>query len=376
MSISADVAIVGAGAAGTIAAAALAQKGLSVVLLDPRADFPPLFRAEKLEPDNEQMLRELGLFECLLPHVGVIREVKTAYNGRVFGILRIKQYGLPYADLVNVLRANLPASVVFKQASVLDIQNGADLQRVRLAGGEELTARLVVLASGGSRRLLASLGLSRRVIQNEQSFSFGFDMAAAGGRPFDFDAVTYYPTTSADRIAYLTLFKFREKMRANLFLFRPASDPWIQRFVREPERMLGLALPKLTRVIGSYRVVGRVESGCVDLYVLDGDPPPGVAVIGDAFQSPCPSTGTGLGKILTDVTALAECAPSWFAAPGMGPDKTAQYYRHPRKLTMDRNAIQAAGYERRVGSDQSLRWRMHRLRRNLGWQFKSPAVRA
>lgn len=378
MNISTDVAIVGAGVAGTVAGVALAQKGLRVTLIDARPDFPPLFRAEKLEPDNVQALRRLGLFEQLLPHVGRIRAVKAAYDGRVFRIDRLEQYGLAYADLTNVLRAHLPASVAFKVGSVRGIEGGAELRRVRLADGEELTARLVVLASGNSRRLQASLGLSRRVVQKEQSYSFGFDAAAAAanGRPFDFDAVTYYPTTSSDRIAYLTLFKFREKMRANLFLFRSASDPWIRRFVEEPERMLGTAFPKLTKVIGDYRVVSRVESGCVDLYVMDGDPPPGVAVIGDAFQSPCPSTGLGLSKLLTDVEVLAECAPSWFSTPGLGPEKTSQYYRHPRKLAMDRHALQAADYERRFSSDRSLRWRIHRLRRHLGWRFESPSEHA
>jgi 2-polyprenyl-6-methoxyphenol hydroxylase-like FAD-dependent oxidoreductase len=140
----------------------------------------------------------------------------------------------------------------------------------------------------------------------------------------------------------MTLFNLREKMRANLFVFRAASDPWIRRFVREPERMLELAFPKLRRVIGGYGVSSRVESGCVDLYVLDGEPPPGVAVIGDAFQSACPSTGLGLTKILTDIDVLSEVVPTWFAAPGLSPEKMARYYRHPRKLFMDQHALLGA----------------------------------
>ena len=158
-------------------------------------------------------------------------------------------------------------------------------------------------------------------------------------------------------------------MRANLFVFRDRTDPWVRAFVQEPDRMLRESLPKLGRVTGEYRVIGRVESGGADLYRLEGDPPPGVAVIGDSFQSVCPSTGMGLAKVLTDVDALAECVPGWFATAGMGSTKLADFYNHPRKLATDTRALRSAHHHRQIAMDPTLRWRIHRSLLHLKWRL-------
>jgi 2-polyprenyl-6-methoxyphenol hydroxylase-like FAD-dependent oxidoreductase len=200
-------------------------------------------------------------------------------------------------------------------------------------------------------------------------------VAAADSRAFTFDSVTYYSIDPSTCIDYLTLFKIREMMRANLFVFRAPIDPWVRAFILEPERMLRQCLPKLERVTGAYRVVSRVESGRIDLYRMDGAPPRGVAMIGDCFQSVCPSTGMGLDKALTDVDVLAECVPRWFASPGMGRDKLAQFYHHPRKLATDARALQNAHSHRQAAMDSALRWRIHRFLLHHKWQLES-AVRA
>jgi 2-polyprenyl-6-methoxyphenol hydroxylase-like FAD-dependent oxidoreductase len=369
MNISADIVVVGAGAAGTLASAMLGRQGSRVILVDPRPSCAPIFKAEKIERDQVRLLRKFGLLEHLMPYTGRVREVQAAYNGRVFRVSPIEQYGFAYADMVNALRTHLPATVTCKLGHVQRIVNNADIQRVQLAGGEELTSRLVVLACGISHTLQTSLGLNRRVIQKDQCFVFGFNVAASKGQAFDFDAVTYYPTTPADRIDYLTLFNLPQTMRANLFVFRSASDPWVRRFLQEPESMLGQAFPKLTRVIGEYRMVSKIDSGCVDLYSMDGAPQPGVVLIGDAYQSACPATGLGLYKILTDVDVLSECIPFWLATPGIGLDKLSRFYNHPRKRSMDLRVIRSAIYQRRAAFDRSLRWRIHRLLLHLKWRF-------
>jgi 2-polyprenyl-6-methoxyphenol hydroxylase-like FAD-dependent oxidoreductase len=135
--------------------------------------------------------------------------------------------------------------------------------------------------------------------------------------------------------------------------------------------MLRRYLPKLDRVTGEFRVIGRVETGRVDLYRMEGVPQPGVVLIGDAFQSVCPSTGMGLDKILTDVDVLSECIPRWLSTPGMGADKLADFYNHPRKLAMDSRALQRAHFHRRAATDFSLRWRIYRFLLHLKRQSSS-----
>lgn len=354
--------------AGTALAAVLGRQGHQVTVVDPHSSCPPLFRAEKIEQEQVLLLRKLGLLEHLLPYSGLVSEVWGSYDGRVFKTSPIEQYGLRYAEMVNALRAQMPPRVVYRIGRVEAITNSDRLQRVRLTGGEELTSRLVVLACGCSAELLASLGIRRRLVQRDQALGLGFDFAAES-QSFPFDGLTYYSMSPSALIDYLTLFRFRDRMRANLFVFRSANDPWVREFVYEPGPMLRRNLPKLTRVTGEYRVTSKVEVGRVDLYTMDSDPRPGVVLMGDAFQSACPATGMGLDKVLTDVDALSECAPRWLATPGMSADKVADFYNHPRKRDLDSRALQRAQDHRRLAIDPSPRWRIHRFLLHAKWQL-------
>jgi 2-polyprenyl-6-methoxyphenol hydroxylase-like FAD-dependent oxidoreductase len=363
----AHIIIVGAGVAGTTTAAILAQQGWRVLLLDSRSKCPPVFKAEKVERDELSLLRKYALLEPLLPYAAQITKAYAAFDGRIFKRLHIEQIGIAYDDLVNTLRANLPASVETKLGRVNQICPGPSVASVHLADGEELKARLVVLACGISSQLLSSLGLRRRVLQKEQCIGIGFDVVAANSPTFE--SVTYYPKDSASRIDYLTLFKIRNRMRANLFVFRPGNDPWIRAFHHEPQLLLGRALPGLPRVIGDYEVTGKVVSGRVDLYRTEGEIPDGVVLIGDALQNACPSTGLGFRKVFTDIDVLAQCVPEWFSTPGMTADKLKLFYDHPRKRSVDAHALQRAFHNRHTATDPSLRWQLTRsvfhLRRHL-----------
>ncbi len=369
--VSSEIIIVGAGLAGSALAAVLGQQGRRVILVDPHSTCPPVFKAEKLDVDQVELLRKFGLLESLFSNSGRWNEVQMGYDGRIFRTVRVEQYGINYADMANALRAQGHPSVEYRRGRVEQIANTGHMQRVKLTGGEELTARLVVLASGISGGLEASLGLRRRMLQREQSLVLGFDVAPAPAQSFNFDSIAYYSISPSTRIGYLTLFKIRNTMRANLFVFRSVYDPWVREFILEPERMLRRYLPKLTGVTGEYRVISKVESGQADLYRVDGNPQPGVVLIGDAFQSVCPSTGLGLDKILTDVDVLSTCVSRWLATPGMGANKLADFYNHPRKLATDSRALQRAHHHRSAAIDSSLRWRIHRVLLHFKWRFEA-----
>jgi 2-polyprenyl-6-methoxyphenol hydroxylase-like FAD-dependent oxidoreductase len=355
--------------AGSTLAAVLGQQGRRVILVDPRSSCPRVFKAEKVDREQALLLRKFGLLEHLLPHSRRWSQVRAGYDGRIFKTVRTEQYGINYADMVNALRANLPPVVDYRCASVELIANSEEVQRVKLRGGEELTSRLVVLASGVSSGLLSNLRLRRRVLQKEQCVVLGFDAAASPAQGFDFDSVAYYSVSPSTCINYLTLFKVRNIMRANLFVYRSTNDPWVREFIQEPGQMLRRHLPELTRVTGTFQVISKVESGSVDLYGVDGNPQPGVVLIGDAFQSACPATGLGLSKVLTDVDVLSRCIPCWLATPGMGTGKLVDLYNHPRKLATDSRALQRSHNERCVSIDSSLRWQIHRSLLHLKWQL-------
>jgi 2-polyprenyl-6-methoxyphenol hydroxylase-like FAD-dependent oxidoreductase len=366
---STDVIVIGAGAAGVTAAAVLGQQGHRVLLLDPSSTCPPVFKAEKIERAQLEVLRQFGLIDPLLSASARSTEVHAAFDGRIFKTTATEQLGLPYATLVNALSDHLPRTVERRVARVESITPSASQPSVRLDDGQQLTARLVILACGISRPLQANLGLTRRIIQKEQSLALGFNIAPANALSFSFQSLTYYPTNSTDRIDYLTLFKVPNAMRANLFAFRSAAEPWVREFLQQPRLLLERCFPKLPNVIGEYRVTSRVESARVDLYRTDGNPHPGVVLIGDALQNVCPSTGLGLHKLFTDIEVLAECVPAWFASDGLTVSQISRFYRDPRKLSADAHSLANAFYHRYAATAATPRWRLHRALVRAKWRY-------
>ena len=105
----------------------------------------------------------------------------------------------------------------------------------------------------------------------------------------------------------------------------------------------------------------------IDLYESDNVVQPGVVLVGDAFASPCPGSGTGTDKVFTDVAQLCSVhIPNWLATDGMGADKIAQYYADPLKLECDAWANGKAFKLRSVTIENSLYWRAQRWARFLG----------
>jgi 2-polyprenyl-6-methoxyphenol hydroxylase-like FAD-dependent oxidoreductase len=365
----AEIVIVGAGLAGSAAAAMLGKQGWRVVVVDPRPNCPPVFKAEKIEADQANALQKLGLLEAVLPRAGEIRTVRSYYDGRLFALSAKKQYGIYYHELVDTIRAGWPDNVSFKPDRSVAIHPGADSPHVELAGGERLHCRLIVLAAGLNGELLPSLGLKRMWVQKHQSLAAAFHLVRADGRRFPFDAVTFYPKSKRNGLDYLSIFATKRGMRANLFLFPPKGEAWLRKFLQNPNQTLNSAMPTLRRVIGDYQVAGKIASGRIDLYRTQHTSVPGVVLIGDAAQNVCPSTGMGLTKIVTDLDLLAEYAPAWFKTPGMGTEKVAQFAEDPRKLAIDNKALRDASYRRQAVTNYSLRWSIHRARLAMSMRF-------
>lgn len=355
-----DVAIIGAGLAGVSAATVLARQGIRVVLVDPRETYPACFKAEKIEPDQAELFRKFDLLDGLLPFTGRVHEIIRARGSRMLQPMRLEQYGIFYHDMVNGVRAQLPSSVTWRLDRVRDIALDPDISRVTLMSGETLATRLVVLASGTGGNLHASLGIGKRMISETHSFALGFNVAQTDGTPFPFEAFTYYPEGFDKRVAFLTLFPIRNVMRANFFVYRLPGELWVRQFTREPEKLLLESLPKLAQFIRPFRVTSRIEMSPVDLYQAEDHIRPGLVLLADAYQSVCPTTGTGVSKVLTDVDVMAECVPDWLATPGMGIEKIERFYRHPRKMVCDEQSLRGATYCRSLSMDSSLRWRLYR----------------
>jgi len=82
----ADIAIVGAGLAGSTAAAMLAQAGHRPVLIDPHETYPVDFRCEKLDGSQVRLLRKTGLADAVLKAATPYPEIWVARFGRQLGL--------------------------------------------------------------------------------------------------------------------------------------------------------------------------------------------------------------------------------------------------------------------------------------------------
>jgi 2-polyprenyl-6-methoxyphenol hydroxylase-like FAD-dependent oxidoreductase len=213
-----------------------------------------------------------------------------------------------------------------------------------------------------------NLGIERQIIGACHSISIGFDIEPVGRPDFAFPAMTYFSERPSGRIPYLTLFAVGNKMRANLFAYRAADDPWLREMRKKPVETMNAALPRLRRITGEYSVSGDVKIRPSDLYVSTGYHQPGVVLVGDAFAATCPVTGTGSDKVLTDVTQLCNVhIPAWLATEGMSEAKIASYYADPVKQACDSWSMAKAFSFRKVTLDRGIYWRAQRLARFLAW---------
>jgi len=371
--IVADIAIVGGGLAGSLAAAVLARAGHRVALIDKRAVHPDEFRVEKIGGHQLEMFRRLGFIEALANAGCSYDRVLNIREGKVVDVSVGQAYGLPYADLVAMARGELPDASNLIVDEVAAITTGDDIQHLVLASGRRVEARLVVLATGMAGALGYKLGIKRRVLAERHSVSFGFTIARRDGAPFDFDALTCYGERTADGVDYLSLFPVRAGMRANLFMFRDPTDPVMRDLRRDTEATLLRLLPGLQPFLGDFRVIDRVQNWVMDLSIVEGHLQPGIVLIGDAFQTNCPAAGTGVARLLVDVERLCtEYAPRWLATAGMGAEKISQFYSDPAKIAADQQSLKMARFRQALTSRNDISWdvrrRLHFLRRRLTHQ--------
>jgi 2-polyprenyl-6-methoxyphenol hydroxylase-like FAD-dependent oxidoreductase len=269
-----------------------------------------------------------------------------------------------YDTLVSTVRAQIPpdAGTIYAKASA--ISNSPERQKIVLSDGEEISARLVVLANGLNLGLRHTLGIRRHVISACHSVTLGFDVAPVGRAAFDFPALTYWPKRPDARMAYLSVFPIGQAMRANLMVYREMTDPWLSRFRQAPEQSMRAMMPGLQRMMGEFTVNGPLKIRPADLCVTEGHIQPGIVLVGDAFSTSCPAAGTGTTKVFTDVERLCNhYIPQWLATEGMDAQKIAEFYNDPEKTACEARSRAKAYHLRSLSIDSGLSWRAQRWAR-------------
>lgn len=361
-----DVTIIGGGLAGSALATLLANENMSVALVEPRNVYPECFKAEKLEPDQWQLLEKHDLLKMVLPVCERIDAVQLASAGNIHGAINITQFGYLYHNLVNALSSQLPNQLSVFRCKAVGIEVSDDVQSVFLSDHPEIRSRLVVVATGRFGQIHNQLGLVKKMISRQHSFHFGFNIENPS-QGFSFDSMTYHASESRSGLDYLTLFKVPNAMRGNLFTYWKPNNERIRSFSSKPKETLLESMAGLVQVLGDFEIEPKVERFSIDLYVAENLQTPGVVFIGDAFQSVCPATGTGLSKVFTDVDVLFQCVMNeWMGTPGMSAKKIASFYQDPRKQEQDRHSLNAAIRRRRVAVEMSgLRYKAAQFKHKL-----------
>jgi 2-polyprenyl-6-methoxyphenol hydroxylase-like FAD-dependent oxidoreductase len=345
----------------------LGRAGFGTVLVDPHAVYPPDLRCEKLDGPQVGILRRTGIADAVLRAGTFDGEAWIARYGRLVEKRPGDQYGILYDTLVNTVRAEIPAGAEFIHAKATAVATSADRQVITLSNGEEISARLIVLANGLNIGLRHTLGMTREMVSPCHSITVAFDLKPAGRRSFAFPALTYYGERTAHRVAYITLFPIGAAMRANFMVYRDMHDPWLSEMRYRPVEAMDAVMPGLRGLIGDYEVEGPIKIRPADLYVTKGYLQPGVVLVGDAFATSCPAAGTGTSKVFTDVERLCNVhIPQWLATGGMGAVKIAAFYDDPVKQACDVHSTHKAFNLRSISIDDGWQWRMRRWSRFMG----------
>lgn len=352
-----DVAIIGVGFAGTLLAHNLHRQGVSVSLFDKSPKYPDVLRAEKIEPNQADALRNLHAFEHRMPPVPSLGITVNFRNGNREKFNTVEQYTISYHDTVNSMRREMLGGVPFQIDEVIGIRNGPETQEIQTRSGNLHEARLVVVATGGNEKLIRLLGLRRKVVHSLKSLTLGFDVISQKESGFDFTGFNYFLDRNAVGIDYVTLFRIGDRMRVNVFTQWEPRSPFLKHMSKYTKAALIEHFPDIEAQIGSFEIAGKVQFFKTEFYRLRKPIVPGLIVIGDEYQSVCPATGTGLTKLATDVDVLVNDAiPRWLASPGMGQAKIAEFYRSRRKIAVDEDSLQ--------------RWRYYRDRLSPPWKVQ------
>ena len=342
-----DVCIVGAGVSGACAASTLAGEGLTVALIDPATLCAPCFKAEKLERDQIALLDEFRLLDDVRPVSSTIAEVVTCKYRKILARAANSQFGFHHHEFVNALLSKLSARITRICGRVAHLQFSDELQEVVLEDGRVLACRLVVVASGANWQMHRQLQLPVTIIEKHHSTSFGFSLKTSRGR-LPYDGVNFLPDRRRDLVDFLTLFPVSDGIRGNLFTYQAPASTFSRDMRRDGGKFLGYLFGGLAERIGDYTLTTVVAASATGLWTAGPGNLPGYVVIGDACQSVCPATGTGLSKVLTDVAVLRSCVARWFATAGMPRAKTTEYFLDPRKLASDLRSLESAAHLKRT----------------------------
>lgn len=332
-----DVAIVGGGIAGTVAAWTLRNMGRSVVVVDDHAKASPIFKAERISQETAQTLRQLGLFDRLERISMPLHSTATIKDGAIEEVVANTDYSAPLWKLVAELREGMEdAGIELVVDRAEAASTSEEIQTLQLHSGREIQCRLMVVATGNAVNLLKSLDVEREIISKNHSTTFGFDIEPGDNFKLPTDSVSI--RIYKDGADYMNVFATPDgRVRGNLFTYWPTGGERVRNFIKnDTNQQLAELAPRMKEVTGDWRVVGKVQCGSMSVQKSTGFQRPGYVLIGDAYGRICPCLGRGINKALGDVLSLRRHVNRWFDANApMTWETLSSYYDDPARRELE-----------------------------------------
>jgi 2-octaprenyl-6-methoxyphenol hydroxylase len=313
-----DIAVIGAGPAGQIAAIAMARGGRRVVLIGPEPDGSDR-RTTALMDQSLAMIERLGLWQDLKARAAplqvmqiidgtkrLLRAPTVAFRSAEIG-LDAFGYNVPNAALIERLSKTVADEglITRKPLSAETIHVGRDAVTIGLGGGETVTADFVIGADGRRSKTRESAGVGVKTWSYPQT---AVVMNFTHSLPHQNISTEFH--TESGPFTQVPLPGLRSSL---VWVVAP----------QEAERMTGLTSEEL-----SLEVEGRMQSMLGKVTVEDGVqawPLSGmtatrygqgrVAFIGEAGHAFPPIGAQGLNLSLRDIAALEEILIDASAAP-------------------------------------------------------------
>jgi len=341
-----DVAIIGAGPAGSSAAIQLAAKGYSVALLD-KEQFPrEKLCGDFLNPVNWPMLRELKMEREILARShekvttfhftsfsGEEAEVPlpTSKDGTVFG-LGLRRFDLDY---VLLKKAESEGVVDFQECKLIELKRESQswLLRFDRAGMiEELQARVLIGADGRNSWVAHHLGLADPAAMQGRSVGFQFRLKCTN-RSTGKVEIHVFPGGYAGVVGLdgdtVTLGLAIEKHRLpdgrpeqSLLKSILPQNPWLKEMLRNGS---------VSEMRSTYPVYFPPRRAYAD----------GVLLVGDAARVSEPVTGEGIYFALKSGVFAAKTVDEAFQMSDFSAARLRSYQRDCRSAFAVRRGINA-----------------------------------
>ena len=362
--IQTDVAIVGGGIAGSTAAVLLQNAGIKAVLIDPHAVLPKDFRCEKFNRDQMEMLERIGIADNIYSACTPIEDIWIARQGKLVNKMHYPHYGFSYETAINSIREYLEGTEKLVLGKVKTIHSCETGNRLILADGNQVEAKLVVMANGLNPGLRKQLDISQTMLSKQHEMAIGFDIMPVEGNEFEFDSFTFWPEKASEKLAYFTAFKSGNSYRVNTFGYWEKDDVFMTDIKQNPEQALTRLMPSLEKLIGKFKVDGRVHVRPVDLYQNHPEKCDGIVFVGDAYSTSCPGAGTGTSKAVTDVEILcSKYIPQWLDQNKFDAKALSEFYQDEAKRQSDASSLSEAYFLKSLSLEKSLIWGARRWMR-------------